>query len=92
MTCDERKFLLQELRQARQFVEENWKDDLGIQYAAWVCRTEEALAKLEQQNEAYAENLQAIGHWCREVIQNLEDGSDDPPKMLVIRHEPPRLR
>lgn len=89
MSCDERRFLLQELRQTREFVEQNWTDELGRQVSAWICQTEGELAHLEEQITSCTEKAEEIARWCRQAA---DSDSDTRQKVLKLEHTPPLHR
>lgn len=91
MKDDERQYVLRELRQAREFIEKNWSDDLGRQFTAWVLQTESNLERVEICSESFNSRISAIRAQCQEAFSWFDGSSDDSPKVLRLEHKPPRL-
>lgn len=91
MKHEERRALLLELQKSRAFIEQNWNDELGRQFTAWVSQAEEALGQAEQQSEACTKTADGIWSWCREILETKGE-PEDPPKILKLEHRPPQQR
>ena len=88
MNYDERQFLIAELSQAREFVEQNWSDDLGKQFTAWVSQTEAALKQIQQRSETCRQQAEKIWNLCQETIDSANEDPNDPEKILRLERKP----
>lgn len=88
MNYDERQHLIAELSRAREFVEQNWGDDLGRQFTAWVNQAEDGLKQIQQRSENCRQQAEKIWNLCQEAIGSANEDPNEPEKILRLERTP----
>ena len=72
------KYVIQEFKHTTNFIQENWKDDLGTKFVRLLQNVEMELTKLEHRKVALTESVSALKEKLHEIAND-----DDSEHVLV---------
>lgn len=82
-TLTDTKYVIQEFKNSTNFVQENWKDDLGTKFVRLLQNVEMELTKLEHRKVALTESVSALKEKLHEIA-NDADSETVPVKKKVL--------
>ena len=73
------QYIISQIESSKEFIEENWSDDISAGYLTWISNSISSLKEIENEMISIRNSLSDIKRVCNESTED-----DDKPKVLTL--------